>query len=81
MAIGARSQSARTYLEKNLDCFMDGKWFVVVVIIYRTIATVDELIDHGLIALRECLPNDAELTSKVVLCLLSCLCSYLYSEC
>ena len=24
MAIGARSQSARTYLEKNLDLFPDG---------------------------------------------------------
>ncbi len=29
-------------------------------------ASVDELISHGLLALRECLPNDAELTSKVI---------------
>ena len=26
---------------------------------------VDELVQHGLVALRECLPSDAELTSKV----------------
>ena len=27
--------------------------------------TAEELVQHGLIALRECLPSDAELTSKV----------------
>lgn len=52
MAIGARSQSARTYLEKHLQDFAD--------------CTVEELVQHGLIALRECLPSDAELTSKNV---------------
>ena len=52
MAIGARSQSARTYLVKKLDSFLD--------------ASLDELINHGLLALRECLPNDSELTSKNV---------------
>lgn len=52
MAIGARSQSARTYLEKKLEEFPD--------------CAVDELVRHGLIALRECLPSDAELTSKNV---------------
>ena len=29
------------------------------------IGTLDELIQHGLLALRECLPSDAELTAKV----------------
>lgn len=27
---------------------------------------LDELVTHGLQALRECLPNDAELTAKVL---------------
>lgn len=52
MAIGARSQSARTYLEKNIDKFMD--------------TNLEELIRHGLLALRECLPNDLELSIKNV---------------
>jgi 20S proteasome subunit alpha 6 len=50
MAIGARLQSARTYLERNLDAFPD--------------ASLDELIKHGLRALRDTLPNDVELTTK-----------------
>ncbi|XP_003387223.1 PREDICTED: proteasome subunit alpha type-1-like [Amphimedon queenslandica] len=58
MAIGARSQSARTYLERKLDSFPD--------------ASLDELIGHGLLALRECLPSDSELTSKnVSICVVS----------
>lgn len=52
MAIGARSQSARTYLEKNLDRFKD--------------APLDELINHGLRALRDTLPNEIELSDKNV---------------
>lgn len=52
MAIGSRSQSARTYLEKNLDKFSD--------------TTLDELAKHGLLALRECLPNDTQLTAQNV---------------
>jgi 20S proteasome subunit alpha 6 len=47
-AIGARSQMARTYLEKNADQFMDcGR---------------EELILHGLKALKETLVQDRELT-------------------
>lgn len=47
-AIGARSQMARTYLEKNLDAFADcGR---------------EELIRHGLKALKESLVQDRELT-------------------
>lgn len=52
MAIGARSQSARTYLEKHLDAFPE--------------CSLDDLIRHGLRALRDCLPNDVELSTKNV---------------
>lgn len=48
MSIGARSQSARTYLERNLEGFAD--------------APVEELIKHGCKALRDSLTNNAELT-------------------
>ena len=51
MAIGARSQSARTYLERHLEDFSN--------------ATREELIRHALRALRDTLPNDMELTNKV----------------
>ncbi|CAF0780822.1 unnamed protein product [Didymodactylos carnosus] len=50
MAIGSRSQSARTYLEKNLDKFVDSNQ--------------DELIKHCMRALRDTLPNEVELTVK-----------------
>lgn len=50
MAIGARSQSARTYLEKHLNTFLE--------------CTSDELVKHGLRALRDTLPNEVELTTK-----------------
>ncbi|CAL1294303.1 unnamed protein product [Larinioides sclopetarius] len=50
MAIGARSQSARTYLEKYLDTFKT--------------CNLEELVKHGLRALRECLPNEVELNTK-----------------
>jgi len=50
MSIGARSQSARTYLEKHLDEFKGS--------------SLNEIVRHGLLALRECLPNDLELNDK-----------------
>ncbi|KAK8405287.1 hypothetical protein O3P69_001693 [Scylla paramamosain] len=50
MAIGARSQSARTYLERHLEDFPN--------------AAREELIRHALRALRDTLPNDMELTNK-----------------
>lgn len=50
MSIGARSQSARTYLEKHLNEFPT--------------CTLDELIKHALRALRDTLPNEIELTTK-----------------
>lgn len=51
MAMGARSQSARTYLEKHLTEFSE--------------CDKDELIRHGLRALSDTLPNEVELTVKV----------------
>lgn len=47
-AIGARSQMARTYLERHLDEFAD--------------CDRDELLKHGLRALKESLAQDKELT-------------------
>ena len=47
-AIGARSQMARTYLERHLEEFES--------------ATKEELLKHGLRALKESLPQDKELT-------------------
>jgi len=48
MSIGARSQSAKTYLEKHLSEFKD--------------CSLEKLIQHGLHALRETLQQDKELT-------------------
>ncbi|KAI5124781.1 hypothetical protein M0805_005415 [Coniferiporia weirii] len=48
MSIGARSQSAKTYLERNYEEFVD--------------CTLEKLIEHGLHALRETLQQDKELT-------------------
>ncbi|KAJ8868619.1 hypothetical protein PR048_030158 [Dryococelus australis] len=53
MAIGSRSQSARTYLEKNFNEFMTSP--------------TEELIKHGLRALRDTLPNEVELSAKVII--------------
>ncbi|KAI9698015.1 MAG: hypothetical protein M1836_004368 [Candelina mexicana] len=47
-AIGARSQMARTYLERNMDAF-EG-------------SSREELVNHGLKALKESLAQDKELT-------------------
>lgn len=55
MAIGARSQSARTYVEKNLEHF--GK---------ESTLGVDDLVKRGLEALRETLPSEQELNEKNV---------------
>ncbi|XP_065161218.1 proteasome subunit alpha type-1-like [Atheta coriaria] len=52
MSIGARSQSARTYLEKHLDEFVA--------------CTLEELVKHGLRALRDTLPNEIDLNTKNV---------------
>lgn len=52
MAIGARSQGARTYLEKHLNEFSRS--------------SVEELVKHGLRALRDTLPNELDLSVKNV---------------
>lgn len=52
MSIGARSQSARTYLEKHLDEVLNG--------------SLEELIKHGLRALRDTLPPEVDLNTKNV---------------
>lgn len=53
MAMGSRSQSARTYLERNLEAFKES--------------SLEELLKHGMRALRDTLPNDVSLTSKVII--------------
>jgi len=50
MAIGARSQSARTYLEKHLEEFPSSN--------------LNELVAHALRALRDTLPAETELNNK-----------------
>lgn len=50
MAIGARSQSARTYLEKQLENLPD--------------CSLEDLVKHGLRALRDTLPSEVDLTQK-----------------
>ena len=52
MAIGARSQAARTYLEKFLEDLKE--------------CDLEELVKHGLRALRDTLPNEVDLTNKNV---------------
>ncbi|XP_029952511.1 proteasome subunit alpha type-1 [Salarias fasciatus] len=52
MSIGARSQSARTYLERCMDKFTD--------------CNLNDLVQHGLRALRETLPTEQDLTTKNV---------------
>ena len=52
MSIGARSQSGRTYLERHFESFPD--------------LTLDELIKHALLALRETLSTGTDLTSANV---------------
>merc|ERR1712150_132583 len=52
MSIGARSQSARTYLEKSIDELGDCE--------------LEPLVAHGLRALRDTLPNEVDLTNKNV---------------
>ena len=50
MSIGSRSQSARTYLERNMDKFLD--------------CNKEELVKHGLLALRETLTSEQQLDVK-----------------
>ncbi|KAG8907365.1 hypothetical protein FRC00_011923 [Tulasnella sp. 408] len=70
MSIGARSQSAKTYLEKKYESFEDGEDSMdldsgtkLSLHLSLSKATLDELINHGLHALRETLQQDKELTN------------------
>ncbi|KAL3317232.1 Proteasome subunit alpha 1 [Cichlidogyrus casuarinus] len=49
-AIGARSQSARTYLERHVNEFAES--------------SLDELVVHGLLALQSTLSNEVEISNK-----------------
>ena len=51
MAIGARSQAARTYLEKFLDDLPETE--------------LEELVKHGLRALRDTLPNEVSASLRI----------------
>lgn len=50
MAIGSRSQAAKTYLEKKFDGFPE--------------CSLKDLCLHGIRAIKETCPNDTELNSK-----------------
>jgi len=50
MAIGSRSQTSRTYLEREFECFPE--------------CSLDDLIKHGLKALASSLAGDSELNAK-----------------
>lgn len=76
MSIGARSQSAKTYLEKNFEAFPEGASpvpfdnFVLLAPLLTApcpprcaLADLATLINHGLQALRETLQQDKELTT------------------
>lgn len=52
MSIGSRSQSSRTYLERNLAKF--------------EACDLEELVIHGLSALQDSLPNELSLSDKNV---------------
>lgn len=66
MSIGARSQSAKTYLEKHFEsfaeCKMERSFLLFISSADCGLASLEELIVHGLHALRETLQQDKELT-------------------
>ena len=59
MAIGARSQSAKTYLEKSFESFENGNNFLKRIFLTK-LASLDELIKHGLTALSETIQSSSE---------------------
>jgi 20S proteasome subunit alpha 6 len=65
MSIGARSQSAKTYLEKHYESFADCTFlqaFTAESQLIFSIGNLEDLIRHGLHALRETLQQDKDLT-------------------
>lgn len=71
MAIGARSQSAKTYLERHFEEFPDCMCMALLHRLLRanpwgftvTAGSLDDLIMHGLNALRDTLQQDKELST------------------
>jgi 20S proteasome subunit alpha 6 len=67
MSIGARSQSAKTYLEKHYESFVDCEPFQFFIEASNNcygcwpLGSLGDLIQHGLHALRETLQQDKEL--------------------
>jgi 20S proteasome subunit alpha 6 len=66
MSIGARSQSAKTYLEKHYEEFANGKQKkrnnnIMQKKLISYTASLEELVRHGLQALRDTLQQDKEL--------------------
>lgn len=65
MSIGARSQSAKTYLEKNYESFADCTLQIVCLLELDysrdALGSLEELVKHGLHALRETLQQDKDL--------------------
>jgi len=66
MSIGARSQSAKTYLEKHYEEFADGEFGsrllgAIANDFALNPASLEDLVRHGLHALRETLQQDKEL--------------------
>lgn len=77
IAIGARSQSARTYLEKHFESFSNCKlaalclsaslsWFYFFLMLALLLVGKDELIQHALQGIRGCLQGDQELTAASI---------------
>ncbi|KAI6205837.1 Proteasome subunit alpha type [Aphelenchoides besseyi] len=64
-SIGARSQSARTYLEKNLESFKTGELLSTRKTNDHIPANPDQLIEHALMALKDTLPAEDSLSKKV----------------
>ncbi|EFP10933.1 CRE-PAS-6 protein [Caenorhabditis remanei] len=64
-SIGARSQSARTYLERNVDKFEKCKTSCLISVFHLFIlASPEELIVHALLALRDTLPAEENLSAQ-----------------
>lgn len=66
MSIGARSQSARTYLEKYVDEFQECKrhFLKVLIVYYYFLGSLEEVVLHALKAIRDSLPTDSVLTAQ-----------------
>jgi len=65
MSIGARSQSAKTYLERHYESFADcacrDPFYAATISLRLVVGNLEDLIRHGLHALRETLQQDKEL--------------------